>query len=352
MSKRISWFKEVTLNDVPSVGGKGASLGELENAGIGVPPGFVITTEAFISHMSKLDPDGTIMKTIAAIDLGDAKRIEDETESIRRAIDGSMLDDAFASELVAAYQALGGETDMPVAIRSSATSEDSSDASFAGLQDTYLWMRGIEQIKEALLKCWSSLYSVPSVTYRRRLNLPENEVAMAVVVQKMVDPSCAGVMFTRSPTTGDRSVISIEAAWGLGSSLVSGEVTPDKVTVNKITGEILNHVVSIKTIRHVPIPAGGVDVTDVPGDMQEASCLSPEDIKTLCVVAKRAEKLYRCPVDIEWAIERREGEAAQVYLLQSRPETVWSTKEKARSEEKLTGPALNHVFSIYSGKKI
>ncbi len=352
MDKQISWFREIGLNDVPSVGGKGASLGELENAGISVPPGFVITTAAFSAHMAKIDPEGSIARRIAALTPDDASKIETETAAVRKIFDGSVFDDALESELTGAYRLLGADLDLPVAIRSSATSEDSSDASFAGLQDTYLWMRGMEQIKDALIKCWSSLYSVPSVTYRRRLGLPESEVAMAVVVQKMVNPVCAGVMFSRSPTTGDRSVISIEAAWGLGSSLVSGEVTPDKVSVNKITGDINNHVVSAKMIRHVPIPSGGVDVVDVPDAMQLAACLDADRIKELCIIAKRAEKLYRCPVDIEWAIEQSDGAEARIYLLQSRPETVWSTREMTQVEKKLTGPALNHVFSVYSGKRI
>ena len=151
-----------------------------------------------------------------------------------------------------------GDERAPLAVRSSATTEDAEDASFAGLQDTYLWVKGARDIELRLRDCWASLYSVPSIAYRRRKDLPEGGVAMAVVIQRMVDARVAGVMFTRSPTTGDKSVIVIEAAWGLGSAVVSGEVTPDRFVAGKITGEISVREIRDKHRRHVPNPQGGI----------------------------------------------------------------------------------------------
>src|SRR6185436_10588063 len=167
-------------------------------------------------------------------------------------------------EISSAHAALcGGGGPSPVAVRSSATTEDAADASFAGLQDTYLWVTSLQDTLHKVRSCWASLYSVESVTYRRKRGLPEEGVAMAVVVQKMVNARTAGVMFTRSPITGDRSVMTIEGAWGLGSAVVGGEVTPDRWVVGKITGEISVREVSEKAIQHVPKSGGGVDVVPV-----------------------------------------------------------------------------------------
>ena len=159
---------------------------------------------------------------------------------------------------------------------------------------------------QSILSCWASLYSKESVSYRRRLKLRELGVAMAVVVQRMVDARCSGVMFTRSPTTGDRSVITVEANWGLGSCIVSGEVTPDRFVVNKVTGEIIRKTLSRKTVEHVPnCDAGGVRSAPVAPERQLAPCLSDRDIGALAEMGKRIERRYAAPQDIEWAIAQR-----------------------------------------------
>ncbi len=234
----------------------------------------------------------------------------------------------------------------PVAVRSSATTEDAEDASFAGLQDTFLWVLGADQMVTKVRECWGSLYSVESMTYRRKQALPEDGVAMAVVVQRMVDAMCAGVMFTRSPLTGDKSVITIEGAWGLGSAVVSGEVTPDRWVLGKITGEISVRDISNKHARQVPAPGGGIHEVENEAAIATQPCLTDDQLMALREVGRRVERHYGKPQDIEWALDQD----GNVLLLQSRPETVWSAKEAAPVAPVAANP-LAHVMNIFGGRK-
>ncbi|HEY5265011.1 MAG TPA: PEP/pyruvate-binding domain-containing protein, partial [Steroidobacteraceae bacterium] len=195
--------------------------------------------------------------------------------------------------------------------------------------------------------CWASLYSLESLSYRRRQGIAESTVAMAVVVQIMVDARTAGVMFTRSPISGDRSVISIEGAWGLGSALVSGEVTPDHWVVAKITGEISVREVSDKAIRHARSPAGGVEELAVEQSLRREPCLSDAELQSLRAIGRQVERHYGRPQDIEWAIDRH---TQQILLLQSRPETVWSNKDGQTAAARATDPLL-HVMNVFGGRR-
>ena len=221
--------------DVASAGGKAASLGELTRAGLRVPAGYVVTAEAFGLAMGTLDPDGSLRDEISGLPADDLGAIGRAAAGLRARITAAPLPPEVAAEITLAHDRLGAPA---VAVRSSATLEDSPEASFAGLQDTYLAVRGIDAVLDRVRSCWASLYNDESVAYRRRLGLPERGLAMAVVIQRMLSTRAAGVMFTRSPVTGDRSVVAIEGTWGLGSALVAGEVTPDSFTVSKVTGEI------------------------------------------------------------------------------------------------------------------
>jgi pyruvate,water dikinase len=348
----VSRFTEIGIHDRPSAGGKGASLGELTAAGIRVPPGCVVTTGAFERFLAAIDPDHSIRSEASKLSAGDADAISHFGESARLRMEREPLPDDLRQSIAEHYNGLHAEasgSDEPVAIRSSATSEDSEQASFAGLQDTYLWVRGADSVIEHVRKCWASLYSVESLTYRRRLNLPEEGLAMAVVIQRMVDSRCSGVMFTRSPNTGDRSVVVLEASWGLGSAVVSGEVTPDKYVISKVTGEIVRRTVSAKLREHRPNPHGaGVVDLEVPEDRQNVACLSDGEILELVKIAKRVERLYGAPQDIEFAVARDFPLEDSLFLLQSRPETVWATKETAPiASPKRT--AVDHVVSLMSG---
>jgi pyruvate,water dikinase len=355
----LSRFAEISLNDRLTVGGKGASLGELVRAGIRVPPGCIVTTAAFERFLSAIDPAGSIRTEIEKLAADDLAGCIQAGAEARARLESATLPEDLQEMIAAHYEELHVDASNlgygePVAIRSSATSEDSADASFAGLQDTYLWVRGVDSVIEHVRKCWASLYAVESVMYRRRLKLPEQGLAMGVVIQRMIDSRCSGVMFTRSPNSGDRSVVVVEASWGLGSAVVSGEVTPDKYVVGKITGEIIGRTVSTKLRMHRPNPSGaGVIDEEVSVEQQNAACLNDDDLHALVDIAKRVERHYGCPQDIEWAIARDLAPGENMFLLQSRPETVWAGKDAAPVAAP-KGKPFDHVFSLLSrgaGKK-
>jgi pyruvate,water dikinase len=341
----IGWFADIGLADRPTVGGKGGSLGELTRAGITVPPGFVVKTSAFERFTNGLEASGPIRAEVEALDPNDLDAVTACSKTMRARLEAEPLPTALEAEITAALAELcGADPTSPVAVRSSATTEDAEDASFAGLQDTFLWVKGPAAVLAAIRTCWASLYSTESMTYRRKHGYPEAGVHMAVVVQRMVDARTAGVMFTRSPLTGDRSVIAIEGAWGLGSAVVGGEVTPDRWVVAKITGEITVRDLQDKHVRHVPSPEGGVHEEEVPADLRKAASLSDEELQRLRDIGRKVERHYGRPQDIEWAVDQ----SGEVLVLQSRPETVWSTKEAVSAAAPKANP-LEHVMSVFGG---
>jgi pyruvate,water dikinase len=340
---------DVGADDRPIVGGKGASLGELCRAGLPVPAGFVVTARAFRRAMRAIDPAGAMSRAIERLGTGDSEAIARVTAGIRDRIAAAAIPGELRQAIAASYLDLGAGVGADargphVAIRSSATAEDSATASFAGLQDTYLWVRGTTEVLDHVRRCWASLYNAEAVTYRLRQQIPEQALAMGVVIQCMVDPRAAGVMFTCSPTTGDRSVVAIEGSWGLGSALVSGEVTPDSFVVSKVTGEIVRRTVSQKLRLHRMDPAGaGTTAQDVPERLRDQPCLTDDQIRALARVAQVVERHYGTPQDIEWALTEPSGASDGIVLLQSRPETVWT----GRATAPLAMPkarAVDHVF--------
>jgi len=343
-SDSILWFADIGRDDVASTGGKGASLGELIRAGIRVPPGCVVSTLGFETFMATVDPRGDLRAEIGALESDDLDKIERLSSELRQRIAGTPMGAELETEFAGICEVLF-EQAAGVAVRSSATCEDSENASFAGLQDTYLWVSA-ENVPRRIRDCWASIYNFESVSYRRRLEMPEDQISMAVVVQAMVRAHCAGVMFSRSPTTGDKSVVIIEGSWGLGSSVVSGEVTPDKFIVNKVTGKVIDRVIANKPIRHVR-DAGGLDyrVEDVDEADREKQCLEDAQISELVRIARQCEVHYGRPQDMEWAIDSDDGGNDGIYLLQSRPETVWSQR-KAEAVLKPKEKAFEHVFSV------
>jgi pyruvate,water dikinase len=343
----ISWFADIGLQDRPMVGGKGGSLGELQRAGITVPPGFVVKTSAFERVMDRLERQSPLRARVAALPGRDLAETSACCAELRARVEEEALPDDVLADITAAHATLCGSAgNLPVAVRSSATTEDAADASFAGLQDTYLWVTDLPQTLRRVRSCWASLYSVESVVYRRNRGMPETGVAMAVVVQKMVNARSAGVMFTRSPVTGDRSVVTVEGSWGLGSAVVGGEVTPDRWVLGKIAGDISVRDISEKLIQHVPAAKGGTETIEVPAALRTVPCMSDEQLQALRMIARRVERHYGRPQDIEWALESESGE---IRLLQSRPETVWSAKEAAPIARASEDPRL-HVMSIFGGK--
>jgi pyruvate,water dikinase len=358
-SDHVSWFADIGLNDRPHVGGKGGSLGELQRAGIAVPPGFVVRTLAFTQFLEDLEREMPIRAQVQALNPDDLAAVTACSKAIRARMEAAELPAEVLEEITGAHEMLcqmclsadgpRGTTAGPVAVavRSSATTEDSTDASFAGLQDTYLWVRDVTDALRKVRSCWASLYSVESITYRRKRGFPEEGVAMAVVVQTMVDARTAGVMFTRSPTTGDRSVVTIEGAWGLGSAVVGGEVTPDRWVMGKITGEISIREISDKMIKHVAAPNGGMEAVPVAEELRRSPCLSDDELQSLRALARKVERHYGHAQDIEWAVDRH---SAEILLLQSRPETVWSAKDPAPVARAADNP-LSHLMSIFGGRR-
>jgi len=342
----VAWFGDVGIVDRPTVGGKGGSLGELTQAGIDVPPGFVVTTHAFERFLKALEAREPVRAAVEALDADDLAAVQATSARLRARVIEEAMPGEVEQAILAAHAELSREVAMPVAIRSSATTEDAEDASFAGLQDTFLWVLDAADAVARVRECWGSLYSVESITYRLKQGLPEAGVAMAVVVQQMVDARTAGVMFTRSPLTGDKSVITIEGAWGLGSSVVSGEVTPDRWVVGKITGEITTRDISDKHAQQIPATGGGIIEVELDTGMRTTPCLSDEELQALRDVGRRIERHYGRPQDIEWAVDK----AGKILLLQSRPETVWSAKDAAPVAKPLDNP-MQHVMSIFGGKR-
>lgn len=211
-----------------------------------------------------------------------------------------------------------------MAVRSSATCEDQPDASFAGEHDTYLWVRGGDLVVTHVLRCWASLFTDRGIAYRIERGYGRASAAMSVGVQQMVRPRAAGVAFTLNPTNGDRSQIAIDASWGFGEAVVSGEVTPDNFLVDKVMGAITRRTISAKTLEYRLVDGNTVTAAPVDADRQSVPCLTDDEILAVARLARRAEKHYRCPQDVEWALEA----SGDVLLLQSRPETVWSRRAR------------------------
>ncbi len=306
----VRQVSDVGLGDRPVVGGKGASLGELSRAGMRVPAGYVVTVPAFERGMLAIDPAGAIRGEIERLPAGDDAAIARVTARIRGRIAAAPLPGDVQAAIRASYRGLGaglgaGGRGAPVAVRSSATGEDSAEASFAGLQDTYLWVRGARAVIDNVRRCWASLYNAEAVSYR-------------------------------------------QGSWGLGSVLVGGEVTPDSYVVSKVTGEIVRRTVAAKLRLHRLDQAGsGVTSDDVPANRREQACLDDDEIRALARAGRQVESHYGTPQDIEWALTEGASASESIVLLQSRPETVWTPRA--------TGPiatakasAVDHVFEHLS----
>ncbi len=346
MSEYVSWLEDIGREDRSHVGGKGAGLGELLRAGFSVPPGFVVKTRAFERFLSTVERGEPVRPQVSRLETEDAETLRAFSQAVRNRFDGTPPPQDVLGEICAAHVELcEARTDTAVAVRSSANAEDTVGTSFAGLQDTYLWVQSHELVAK-LRSCWASLYSPEAIDYRRRHGFAEAGVAMAVVVQRMVDARTAGVMFTRSPTTGDRSVIVIESAWGLGSAVAGGEVTPDQWVVNKVTRNISFRRISDKAVQHVPGPSGGIQTVPVAEDLHNSASLSDKELQALADIGRRIERHFGRPQDIEWAIDWKRNE---IFVLQCRPETVWSSRDVISTGHIAKNP-LAQVMTIFGGR--
>jgi pyruvate,water dikinase len=312
---------------VERIGGKAHGLGRLVSLSVDVPPGFVVGTEVFSEWMNAHGLAEQVRERLHGA--ADVAALKASTSDIAALISALPLESADIDD---AYSRLPGGPDPAVAVRSSATGEDGEASSYAGQQETFLWVRGAAEVRRRIVDCWASLFSFEAVGYRRDLGLEPEQGEMAVVVQAMVDAEAAGVMFTIDPLTGDPSQITIESTVGFGTALVSGELTPDRYCVDKVTLELRSRTIAQKPFadrldheldatRRIPLPQ----------EVGGASSLSDAEVVALAEIGKRLERENGSPMDIEWAL----GAAApgvssgrRIYLLQARPETG----KRARSQ--------------------
>lgn len=340
MSKYTVWFDQYRDADAPRVGGKNSSLGTMIAAGLPVPPGFALTTVAYHTLRQNSDLYWKVDRALMEIDLADPVGLRRSSEYVRSLIEANPMEPDVEEAIRDAYAALSercGTADVPVAVRSSATAEDLPDASFAGQQDTYLWITGADSVVEHVKKCWSSIFTDRAISYRHQMGHDHEVISMSVGVQKMVLPKAAGVAFTLNPSDGDRSQIAIESSWGFGEAVVSGEVTPDSFLVDKVMLEIGKRSISPKHTEYVLTEAGIVEARPVDQSRCLACSLTDKEIKAVAMMAKRAERHYGHPQDIEWAVDLHLPEGENVILLQSRPETVWSRRPRRSVSSGETG---------------
>ncbi len=332
----VLWFDELRRGDVALVGGKSSSLGELTSqTSVPVPYGFATTAEGYRYFMHATGLDKKIKELLQGLtDVEDPIQLRNVTADIRAAICAADMPDDLADAIRKSYEELGkkvGEANPFVAVRSSATAEDLPDASFAGQQDTYLNVQGADMVIQKVKECYASTFTDRATYYRTKKGFDHLSVALSAAVQMMVFSKAAGVMFTVDLVTGDDSTITIEGAWGLGEYVVQGTVTPDNFKVKKDDLTILSKMINTKPIKLVRKPGGDCEEQLVPEDEQKKQVISDEQVKELATYAKAIEAHYGCYMDMEWGVDERDN---KVWLLQARPETVWSKKNKEKQEEK------------------
>ncbi len=331
MADVTMWFEGYWPGLKAEVGGKAASLGEMTGAGLPVPPGFAVTTAGYRAAHDAADLDATLARLLHGLDVSDTAQVSAVCGEIRDVIRLMPLPGDVESQIREHYEQLCRKCDvedLPVAVRSSATSEDSPDASFAGEHDTYLWVRGGDAVVDAVRRCWASLFTDRATCYRVEMGYEHRSVEMAVVIQKMVRPISAGVAFTLNPANGDRSQVAIDAAWGFGEGVVSGEVTPDNFLVDKVLLEVTKRDISHKAHEYRLTDHDTVEKVGIDGERADTPCMTDAQLKAVAALAKTAERHYGCPQDIEWAVDCDLPEGENIILLQARPETVWSKKPR------------------------
>src|SRR4030043_146790 len=325
------WFDKAGKEAIGLVGGKNASLGELIKADIPVPPGFSVTTEVYSEFLSGGGLKEKIEEILSRTDLQDVASLENASKVIRQLMAEASLPKRIEEEISSNYQALAqvfDVPDLPVAIRSSATAEDLPGASFAGQQDTFLWVQGRDEVLEKIKLCMSSLFTPRAISYRIKMGFPHEKVLISVGVQKIVDARAAGVMFTLNPLNGDPSRVVIEGNWGLGETVVAGLCNPDKFVVDKVT-MVIEREISLKGVECIfDVRRKEVVHADIPPDRREIQCIEDQEVLELARYARKIEEYYGCPQDIEWAIDKQKPFPFNIYMVQSRPETVWSQKRK------------------------
>lgn len=310
----IIWFKDSKGKELQLTGGKGASLSRMACANLPIPEGFVVSTKAYLETLAASGVDKLVDRELAKLDIDNEESVQKVSADIRTAIESIEIPASIEADLISTYKELC-PNDSPVAVRSSATAEDLPEASFAGQQDTYLGVVTAEEVIHRVKCCWASCFTDRAIVYRARNNITHEQVAAAVVIQKLVEADKAGVMFTMNPITNEQEVL-VEACWGLGEALVSGEVTPDQYRVEKKSNKVLMASVLPKT--HMIVRSEKeVKNQAVPANKIRERVLSDNELKKLNEVALNLEEFFGSSQDVEWAIK-----LGKVYLLQSRPVTT------------------------------
>jgi pyruvate, water dikinase len=346
----VLWIDEPEAVGSRLLGGKFASLAEMTAGGFAVPGGFGITTVAYRYFLETAGLAERAREVRASAVGADLARVQELSAEFTAAIEAAPLPADLEAAIRAGYAELErrtGRTGLPVAVRSSGESEDLAGASFAGQYDTFLWIRGADDVLRHVRSCWAGMFGAAVLTYRPDADATAVAVdhGICVGVQQMVEARSAGVMFTLDPVTGDRSKVVIEGCWGLGEGVVSGGVTPSRYVVDKVTFEVLKREVAHQDSQYGFDPAvGAVGLVPVAAERCDAPCLDDVQIRTLAELAKRIERHRGAPQDIEWAV----SDAGDVHVLQVRPETVWSHRpaEQLVAERK---SAVSHVLARFAG---
>jgi len=329
--KLIAWLDELSNRDVDIAGGKGASLGEMWNAGLPVPPAFIVTAEAYRYFIRETKLDKKIREILKDVDVNNPEELNKKSEEIRKLILDAKMPKDLEIIIIESYNRLceeSGEEEVFVAVRSSATAEDLPDASFAGQQETYLNIKGAENVVKAVQRCFASLFTPRAIFYREQKGFDHFKVALAVVVQKMVNSEKAGVLFTVNPINQNYEEMVIEGAWGLGEGVVSGVVTPDTYIIDKKTLTPKSISVARKDVMFIRDEKGETKKVETPEDLREKRVLSDEELKKLAEMGLTIEKHYGKPMDIEWGIEK-----GNIFMLQARPITTLDKKKGETSKE-------------------
>ncbi|MCH8560334.1 PEP/pyruvate-binding domain-containing protein [Nesterenkonia sp. DZ6] len=359
MGKYTKRFEELSSTDRETVGGKCASLGEMVQAQLPVPAGFAVTVDAYEDFRDTQGRRQKLRDIVTGVDPENSASLQLAHDQAVALILEAELPATIQDEITEAYLQLTNEVAarrgedksdrIAVAVRSSSVDEDGDAASFAGQQETYLWVTGVDDVIAKVRECWASLYTPQAVAYRSRMPETEGMEAskISVAVQLMADADVAGVTFTVSPRTGDRSVVAINASWGLGQAVVSGEVTPDEFWLSKVGPKITERRIARKDHEYVPNPEGtGIVFQEVDEARREEPCLSDEELFQLCEIGVRVEKHYGFPQDIEWAMERHADGTSHVMLLQARPETHW--KKRRADKDKKTPATTTGLLNLVS----
>jgi len=332
--KAVVWFNEVTKQDIAIVGGKGANLGEMTNAGIPVPPGFIVTAGAYFDFIEKSGIQNKIKALLSPVDVHDSRQLQDAAAEVQQLISGAAMPPETAREIEKAYVEMGRGL---VAVRSSATAEDLPEASFAGQQATFLNVEGDKAVVRAVQDCWASLFEARAIFYRQEQGFDHFVVGIAVPVQRMVQSEAAGVMFTVEPTTSNKGKITIEAVLGLGEMIVSGDVTPDHYSVSKKDMKILEKEIKKQEWKLVKKEGSHGKSDNIKIDLtkeeQAQQKITDTEIIQLAKIGLTLEKHYDFPQDVEWATEN-----GNIYIVQTRP--ITTLKETAGATHDIDAPVI------------